>query len=1069
MRTRILASTILLGVFASLASCVEHRPLRTEVFDENTYFPKEFLTRESPHKKGTGDNTWLFKSTVVKTPVPLAGADFYTGYPGPTKYVRFQFANNQLQMMDATEYSPPVQDKDGKLVPPQALANVALNAWPGTHVDIQMKMNLDGERTNVIEENKERPWEQRQHFKVELDKGTEPDVNMIGWYVSDYLIGDCMKLRSVALVPNSVEMECVAGDPGCPCTEQNKAYCKAGSDDYMSWTIAVTYEFAVFGGGYYCGDIWTSAADRSNFTFHIKYSLWRVPKREYKAKEVAEKDPVRQTVSLLETPPRAYYDTKTGLWGAKTYLMRFDPQKTHTFYFGESFPEAYKAHFRDGVAKQFNDLMAAANTPTMKIEFKDWDADGKKRTIGDIRYSMMHYHALAPTTGPAGMSEITYDPNTGESLAAHLNIYDWGSKNAINLLKDFLSEITTDVFDDVKNPLPAGCKPGDQVQISPDKVTTKHKNTSLYAKLESYMKQPAEEWAATRSADFYKNMRALLPDLRFAAPWYNSFVYASESSETKKRFFEMVQKDRLFADMMRAIDRGESPFGSNNVLTKGSIEAGVAHVKQVKELVKNHFALRSMKRALQKHIRLDVVNPWELGPATAKSTRRCKADGKWETVDEWAERIHSTWWKSTATHELGHNLGLRHNFYGSLDAPHFAPTGMKDKDGKPILDTTSSIMDYQDWLTEGADTSLFKPYDQMAFKWIYGEVKPDAKEAWLYCDDQHTDLSPFCTWHDTGTTPSQIIKNIVDRYEWQYKFRNFRAYRKFWSTTSYANNMLYTLYPMRRFLNLWALNWYNSGIKNDLILLKALDPKTCDEYCFTLITDEFNDEMGRANRLTVNFYKAILQQSSGERSYATKFDNLYGDVTQQGIIMDKYFAMLLHLGIWEVGDYDQNLYAYLSYHESSFGNSLFYSDAQDVTDSMIGGQYDVYPWFKPLAVMVFAQDTHDVMFGDKSKQKWIEMRRYDRVQDMADVFGFDPRVEALKVDNPYQTFKDKTGNTWVYYYLADRNQHLVANKNTNPAAFKVLWDQNESLNVKKYDWVDDYEIKYYLDFYQYFN
>jgi len=50
-----------------------------------------------------------------------------------------------------------------------------------------------------------------------------------------------------------------------------------------------------------------------------------------------------------------------------------------------------------------------------------------------------------------------------------------------------------------------------------------------------------------------------------------------------------------------------------------------------------------------------------------------------------------------------------------------------------------------------------------------------------------------------------------------------------------------------------------------------------------------------------------------------------------------------------------------------------------------------------------------------------------------------------------------------------RNQHVVANKNLNPTAFKILWDQNERMNINKSGTTDDYEIKYYLDFYEYFN
>ena len=71
--------------------------------------------------------------------------------------------------------------------------------------------------------------------------------------------------------------------------------------------------------------------------------------------------------------------------------------------------------------------------------------------------------------------------------------------------------------------------------------------------------------------------------------------------------------------------------------------------------------------------------------------------------------------------------------------------------------------------------------------------------------------------------------------------------------------------------------------------------------------------------------------------------------------------------------------------------------------------------------------------------------------------------------NPYQTFQDSKGDTWIYYYMTDRNQHLVASKNWNPTAFKVLWDHCESINVHKASYLDDYTLKYYLDFYEYFN
>ena len=1074
----------ILSLLITLSSCVDHRDLRTEVFNENVYLPKSFLTQENPHTPGSGDSAWLMKSTMVKMSVPSPDLGFYMAFPSETKYVRFQFGPEKAEIVDDKEYAPKVPDHQGQTnVTSPALARAVLNSWTGTHVDIRMKDNLDGERTNVIEENRESPWEDRQYFKVNLAKGDIPDINMIHWAISDYYIGECLKLRSVAVVPDSFELEEQAA---------------TGGDDYMSWTVAVTYELAVYGGGYYCGDLFTDITDRSTFTFHIKHAFWRLPRRDYKAVEIKEKDPVQKTISMLNAPPEVFYDPQTALPGARSYLMRFDPRKPHTFYFGESFPDRYKDHFRKDITKQVNDLMQSINVP-MRIDFKDWNYDAKcegvtcgegescargeccsgtdckpmNRNIGDPRWSMIHYHSVPSTTGIGGMSEITYDPRTGESLASHLNMYDWGAALVVNFVEDYLKEVTPDAFDDKNSPLKTPCKPGDVVALDPKKIEDKHQKTSLYTKLETYMGQKAENWVPKHSADFPKYMRMLLPDLRFAYPGYNEYVYGS--TEWQQELGKLEQKDREFRALTASLERGESPFGGTNLLDQGAMQHALDVVKQTKEGLRNQQRLEAFRRMGRRHVMEDKIG-WELGPAIARSGRMCKTNGQWETREQWQQRIVDGWFLGTVTHEFGHNLGLGHNFYGSLDKPHFENN-----------DITSSIMEYSYTYADGVDQPQFKPYDRMALKWVYGGVdttgngkcdvgenfqtnpkecqKQAGDELWLFCDDEHTYFSPLCTWHDIGTTPTEIIKNEIDKYEWQYKFRNFRAYRKFWNTLSYSSRIGNTLYPLRRFLHLWGVDWYGSNIKNNLMLLGVKG----DEYFFNSLTDEFNDEMGQANRLTANFYKAILQQSAGERSYATKFDSFYGDVTQQGIIMDKYYAMLLFLGLWPIDDYDQNIYAYMAFHEYSLGNAQFYSDTQEITDSMIGGQYDVYPWFKPLAVLVFAQDTGDINFSDRSKQKWIEMKRFSQVQNMVDYYGFDPRTEALTTDNPYQVFKDQDGAQWIYYFVQDRNEHLTASKDKNPTAFKIIWDQNESINVNKYGSTDDFEIKYYCDYYNYFN
>ena len=69
--------------------------------------------------------------------------------------------------------------------------------------------------------------------------------------------------------------------------------------------------------------------------------------------------------------------------------------------------------------------------------------------------------------------------------------------------------------------------------------------------------------------------------------------------------------------------------------------------------------------------------------AIATGARRCTEDGYWESNEQYSQRLIEDIVYKVAIHELGHNLSLRHNFYGSVDAKHM-------HEGE----ISSSVMDY---------------------------------------------------------------------------------------------------------------------------------------------------------------------------------------------------------------------------------------------------------------------------------------------------------------------------------------------------------------------------------------
>ena len=109
------------------------------------------------------------------------------------------------------------------------------------------------------------------------------------------------------------------------------------------------------------------------------------------------------------------------------------------------------------------------------------------------------------------------------------------------------------------------------------------------------------------------------------------------------------------------------------------------------------------------------------------------------TRKEYVERFIA----AVTLHEIGHTLGLRHNFKGSLAMP------------------ASSIMDYNTEVIDVAMGATPGSYDSAAVRYLYGISTTLPTQP--FCTDPQADLDPDCRRWDQGATP------LVDHYIPEYK------------------------------------------------------------------------------------------------------------------------------------------------------------------------------------------------------------------------------------------------------------------------------------------------------------
>lgn len=606
------------------------------------------------------------------------------------------------------------------------------------------------------------------------------------------------------------------------------------SKDYIGFTLASDYEIkldCLSGPRYYDGNL--------TQTIHFTYSYIPLKNTAYTPYlYTGENDPLMKKYGYFKTVTWNYdeYNARKN-----HFLMnRWDPAKIHDYYFSENFPEKYKWIFNDpekGIFPLTNKLFSDHG---LNIRFNILENDGTKK-FGDSRYSFVHIIEDKEASGPLGYGPTTANPHTGEIIGGNLIV--WTSD-----LEWYLKATRTEL----------------------EQANKLDSESTIFKKMKLYLGDDISKWTST-SAELHRTALAghyfdlFLSDYTYHPPG-NVFASAYQnSSQTPNSFMPLV---RTFDEF--------SPF-----MPKTRTDLGEQFLKNHDKLFEELYASSNPANFLPHNSTIFEMD------AAFQSARNMVLNGLSD------EEIMNRIVYRVAIHEFGHQLSLRHNFYGSVDVKNFRED--IDENGVAHPQTTASVMDYSAFPEYVRFHYGFEPYDEAAIIYAYSNGKKDLSVErsthYLFCTDQHAFLNPLCNRFDRGSTPAEIVLSLIEDYDNGYPIRNLRYDRAYWRTSSYAARVFSLMYNLKSFVK-FDEEAYN---KSDLDL-KIAEVREVSGNQVTAISSIIKQDIRQGMLIAAAFFSSVMQQGVNERSYLDRYNTFNGALEARGILEDKFFAARFLLG-----------------------------------------------------------------------------------------------------------------------------------------------------------------------------
>ena len=367
------------------------------------------------------------------------------------------------------------------------------------------------------------------------------------------------------------------------------------------------------------------------------------------------------------------------------YLNRFNPDNgTIKYYLTDNFFEDKNKLFLDSTIQTIDKMNKAlslfgndAGKPAIEIVNSSAPAGIHP---GDLRYNIINLVDEPLANGLLGYGPSVANPMTGEIIKAHVNQYAGVARTGVPYYWDNLARFYN------RNELSLNGLPA---------LPTEDDSAPAVAEVESRIQQLSTMAAMSK-----------LPKVDDVAPALTKKELTGDRtpSQAPTILTKNFSDDMDFEDVVAAEENRLAFWSENNAYP---IEASW---------------VSSTSKAMLDNLKFDDDRYFNIkvddnGVETSRELRRWKYLPK-DLQQEAADAITVATYSNTLVHELGHNVGLRHNFKGSNDKENYYTLEQAHALGLNNIPAYSSTMDYAPSMLD--ETPTWGLYDIAAFKFGYG-------------------------------------------------------------------------------------------------------------------------------------------------------------------------------------------------------------------------------------------------------------------------------------------------------------------------------------------------------------